>query len=603
MNAMTPRPSTRRWGGWFNNRPLFFKISSLVMVIFALLLMANSLVILQIKRSETVNALREVTVRSNLQLAEHLNRTITSLVEEMILLNRKLSESAAYYPARSQERAIEINRYINDLNTRNNNYQYLHSILIMQKGQPGFIYRGSDWNLTSQNELPDLTTDEGPLTTHWTGVISDRRYFSPHNAVESSIVSFITPFFPSGNRENVTILNLSADQLAQYLQAKANDPSTCMLIDCGDGSFITSGEQTDLVLDNKDFINVLHQSYTAGGQGMYHEWLLASSPIPATGWQVTTLYDTSQVSLGPSSFFWVMSCALLGLFLLLTAVVYIVVGMITRPLRKLTAIMREVTEDERFDRRFRVRYADEIGILAQGFNRMMDRIVALSEQAARDEEEKRRAEIRLMQMQIKPHFLYNALETARFLSDLRDPRASEMITDIAQFYKLSLSGVADRVTLEEELEQLEYYLKIQRIRYASCFQYELSVDPQALCCEIVKFTLQPIVENAIYHGIKPKLSPGRICLSAWRQEERLMLTIWDDGVGMHTEQLQQLRDKMQLASPPMGEKIGVYNVNRRLMLCYGPAYGLRYESEPNCFTCCTITIPAVEKGEMPCTSC
>jgi hypothetical protein len=181
-------------------------------------------------------------------------------------------------------------------------------------------------------------------------VIEDAGLFSQRGPRYKPDHFVYLPVLSYGSRENVTILNLSAERIARYLAGNV-DENTCILIDCGDGSYITSGPKADGLLQQESFMRELRAGYDASGSRVLPGRILSSAPIVAPGWHITTVYDTSKGN-GMAGFIQLLVFLLLALFVVLAGVVYVVVGMITKPLHKLTGMMAEVTGDEGYTARF-----------------------------------------------------------------------------------------------------------------------------------------------------------------------------------------------------------------------------------------------------------
>lgn len=231
----------------------------------------------------------------------------------------------------------------------------------------------------------------------------------------------------------------------------------------------------------------------------------------------------------------------------------------------------------------------EIQTLSDGFENMVGRLNQLIEQNRQEQISLRSAELALLQAQINPHFLYNTLDAIVWLIEMeKNEQAVEMVTSLSAFFRSSLSNGQDIITLREEEQQVRSYLEIQQVRYKDILQYEINIDPRLEKYKVPKLTLQPLVENALYHGIKLKRGQGHIIVTGRARGENIYLTVEDDGAGMTRERLQQVRSGIL-----HGERIGfgVATVHERLQLLFGPAYGLQIDSEPGIGTRVSVTIP------------
>jgi two-component system sensor histidine kinase YesM len=262
---------------------------------------------------------------------------------------------------------------------------------------------------------------------------------------------------------------------------------------------------------------------------------------------------------------------------------------IAKPIISLSKHMKHVNEGN-LDEHLEVNSRDEIGILASGFNMMMDRMKDLLVNIGVEQRKKREYELALIQAQIKPHFLYNTLDVIYTLSEMGRARDVQRTTKaLADFYRVALSNGRDQISLQEELNNVQDYLSIQRIRYSDVFNFEIDIQPEVLSCIIPKLTIQPLVENAIYHGLKTKGFFGELRIDAWREDDKVILKVKDDGVGISNERLQALIAAMKDQDKPVG--YGVSSVHQRIRLYFGEEYGLYITSREDLGTEITIELP------------
>jgi two-component system sensor histidine kinase YesM len=270
---------------------------------------------------------------------------------------------------------------------------------------------------------------------------------------------------------------------------------------------------------------------------------------------------------------------------------------VTRPLERLLNNVDQISQGK-FDVEIRVRGEDEIGRLGSGINRMQSEIENLLNQAIQREQNLKRAEIAALQAQINPHFIYNTLNTVRIMADLQNAAGiSHVVQALGRMLRLALSSRSDKVTVEEELRFLEDYFYILRVRYKGAINLIVEAqDERLLKCRMLKFILQPLIENAVLHGIEPHGVSGTIAVSFAAAGDRLQIRVRDDGVGIEPDRLAHLLDARDQAEPgasatQVSTGLGINNIHRRIKMVYGDGYGLSYESEPGQYTCVTITLP------------
>jgi two-component system, sensor histidine kinase YesM len=245
---------------------------------------------------------------------------------------------------------------------------------------------------------------------------------------------------------------------------------------------------------------------------------------------------------------------------------------------------------------------DEITELGMSFNIMIGKIRDLLETEKREQENLKKAELRALQAQINPHFLYNTLDTIIWMAEARKTdQIVELVSALSSFFRISLSKGRDWITIGEEIERTKSYLTIQKMRYRDIMDFRIEADEQVLNNTVLKLILQPLVENALYHGIKNKRGGGIIIVRArQKNENQILLEVEDNGIGFTPEKLKLLQAELSDDSGEINldSGFGIGNVNKRIRLYYGKEYGLSVQSEYNIGTCATLVIPARQGLEL-----
>lgn len=266
---------------------------------------------------------------------------------------------------------------------------------------------------------------------------------------------------------------------------------------------------------------------------------------------------------------------------------------ITVPIRRLSEATKQAGRGD-FAVRAQEDSDDELAVLNTSFNRMVERIGQLVEHIQLEQVMLRQTELKVLQAQINPHFLYNTLESIIWLAEAgKTEEVVMMVSSLSDFFRTTLSKGKDYITLQEEEKHIRSYLQIQKFRYNDILEYEIDIPSNLYQYRILKLTLQPLVENALYHGIKNKRGGGHIWVSAREEESEIVLCVKDDGIGMKQEQLFRVRELISKESLLEEELagFGLYNVNQRLQLNYGLQYGLKIESNYGEGTSILIAIP------------
>lgn len=267
---------------------------------------------------------------------------------------------------------------------------------------------------------------------------------------------------------------------------------------------------------------------------------------------------------------------------------------ITKPISNLCARVQAIGDGDLNAKTPIQAEAYEIQTLSDGFEDMVSRLNQQIEQNRQEQISLRSAELALLQAQINPHFLYNTLDAIVWLIEMeKNEQAVEMVTSLSGFFRSSLSKGRDIITLREEEQHVRSYLEIQKVRYKDILDYQIEMQPELEQYEIPKLTLQPLVENALYHGIKLKRGQGHIRVQGRLLEQEILLTVEDDGAGMSPQRLEQVRQglehRKQVTAAAVG--FGAATVHERLQLLFGPEYGLRITSEEGVGTRVEVRIP------------
>ena len=269
---------------------------------------------------------------------------------------------------------------------------------------------------------------------------------------------------------------------------------------------------------------------------------------------------------------------------------------ITAPMKKLDLAVRQLEKGaETAD--FDVDGPYEVEHLSHSVQSMISTMRHLMEDVIQQEEEKRRSELDVLQSQINPHFLYNTLDSVVWMTENgRTQEAVVMLTALARFFRISLSKGSNIIPIGDELEHARNYLTIQKMRYKNKFSVDISAEPGIEKLYTIKLIVQPILENAIYHGMEYADGDGEIHIRAFREGENAVIEVEDNGPGMSDETVQQLL-KPGRCSKAKGSGIGLRNVHQRIRLTFGAAYGLSIRSEPDNGTVVRICLPALEEED------
>lgn len=306
-------------------------------------------------------------------------------------------------------------------------------------------------------------------------------------------------------------------------------------------------------------------------------YLFSSVTNSTTGWSVVNVVEKNELS-EESKNIRLVSFGVAGVLLVMGFfLARIISKTITRPLKQLENTIAQVGEGERhiteeFD-------YSEVGRIGRKFKEMVNTNLELSEHLMAVKLNEREAELLLLQSQINPHFLYNTLDSLYFVAIMHgDDQMAEMVEALSNNFKLALNNGSKYITVADSVKWMQGYMKLQNMRYNNRFELFVDISREILQRETITFIFQPFIENAMYHGLEPKIGKGKISLRGWQEQNNMVFTIEDDGVGI--EDMSRLENGY-----------GVRNVIERIKLNYGEKYGVTFESSPGNGTKVTIVVP------------
>lgn len=299
----------------------------------------------------------------------------------------------------------------------------------------------------------------------------------------------------------------------------------------------------------------------------------------------------TQLNLEISRFMVMISIVMVIFLFTVMLVALMVTRGITKPVEDLVHVTEKISLGD-FSARSDVDTGDEIETLSEAVNEMTENLEEMVTTIKEDERRMRNTELRLLQEQINPHFLYNTLDTIVWLIESnRAEEAEDMVISLSSFFRLVLSHGLEYITIAEEERHIKSYLEIQQVRYKDILQYDIDIDKELYMYKILKLTLQPLVENALYHGIKYKRAMGVITVRGHEMDDNIVLTVSDDGVGMDEETLKNLQEEIKKSCQETSKGFGLANVNERIRMTFGPEYGITIDSKKGAGTIVTVRIP------------
>ena len=400
-------------------------------------------------------------------------------------------------------------------------------------------------------------------------------------------------FTGSGNREGVVFIDLNYSAISELCDQNSIGSKGYVFLLDQDGNVVYHPQQqqlyNELQTENIDLVMNTDKETLMDGSGD-NARIYTISRSEKTGWTVvgcTNVAELLKDSKKARSIYVLVAAILVVVALVLSN---FIARNITRPLQQLRDSMARVQEGDFGAAEVEVTSRNEVGSLTRSFNVMTSRIQELMKQNIYEQQQKRKSELKALQSQINPHFLYNTLDSIIWMAEgKKNEEVVVMTASLARLLRQSISNEEEQVPIGQEVEYARSYLTIQKMRYKDKLEFQIQVDAQIMGVPIIKLVLQPLIENAIYHGLKYKEGKGLLIVRGYREGENAVLQIRDNGAGMDEQTLSHIFEKHKVNYRSNG--VGVYNVQKRLQLYYGMDYGITYSSKQGDGTTASIVIP------------
>ena len=582
----------------------FSSIQSVIFATVAVLVLSAVVIVTGVSMKFTNTSIFENSSEYTHTIIQQMNQNIDSYIDYMENIAYLISSNEDVQDYLFDEKIDNEGRYriLNQFQTILDSRSDIRNVGIISKNGRMLINDGSK----SVNQDLDLNTQEwyatalekpnGPILTssHVQHIISGERPWV------ITLSRGIRDRSGSGEKEGVFFIDLNYSAISGLCdQSTVGTKGYAFILDAK-GNIVYHPQQqqlyNELQTENISLIMDTDEDTVLTGTGNDGK-LYSISRSEKTGWTVvdcTNVKELLSKSRQAQSVY------------VLTAIILVIVALlfsrfmarsITLPIQKLRDSMKKAQEGDFSVSDVVVDSKNEIGSLTKSFDVMTHRIHELMEQNVHEQEEKRKSELKALQSQINPHFLYNTLDSIIWLAEgKKNEEVVLMTASLARLLRQSISNEDEVVPIANEVEYARGYLTIQKMRYKDKLEFQIEVDSSILYIPLIKLVLQPIIENAIYHGLKYKESKGLLIVKGFMKDGNAVLQVIDDGVGMDEETLAHIYDKHKVNYHSNG--VGVYNVQKRLKLYYGEDYGITYTSELGKGTTATITIPGRQEGQI-----
>lgn len=585
---------------WRRNMFHFKSIRFAMLFSFSALIVVALLIFLIISLNYTEDTVLDNSIDYTTQLIEQVNTDIDSYINYMenistlITNNGDVNEYLFKEDLSQEERSKLYGGILTQFNTVMEARNDISNIAVISSIGKNVVNDGED-ELNENISLTELDWYRKAVTNQNGTSLSSSHV---QNVIKSNYKWVVTlckyiknPYDNSAT--GIFFIDLNYSVISNLCENNSLGEKGFVFILDQDGNIIYHPQQqllyTGLKTERIDEVMNSNKNYFVTKEGERSK-LYTISTSEKTGWTVVGAVYTSELikNKAQTQILYILAAAMLLIAAMLISA--FIASEITRPIKKLKESMKEVEQGRFANANIKYIADNEIGSLGKSFNIMTTEIQNLMEENIYEQKQKRKSELKALQSQINPHFLYNTLDAIIWMAEGNKTReVVQMTSSLAKLLRQSISNENEVLTIAQEIDYIKSYLTIQKMRYKDKLEFEIEVDKDIYNEEIVKLVIQPIVENAIYHGIKFKDTKCLLQIKGYSSFNNIIIKVIDNGVGMSEEAMTHIFDKHKVNYKSNG--VGVYNVQMRIQLYYGKNYGIHYESKLGEGTIATITIP------------
>lgn len=446
----------------------------------------------------------------------------------------------------------------------------------------------------------------------WIGLVHDP--FS--NRSQKQFIPIIRPVYNEFNSEIIgwTYVEISSGLFTDYLAAYPLPEDSMLYLTIGEKNYVfQSGGFQETSIPYTNSVEMKKSSSLSKGSEVLsvtakngESRILIKQPVEGMkGWYLSQVLSKEQFRQQNHLYTLLIIGICLAILSLGVLLAFLLNKMIMEPIHRLSNTIKNISAGD-FSRDETIEWNHELGQIGHGINNMSENIVTLMEKRVTDEQQKKDLEYQILQSQINPHFLYNTLNSIKWMATIQNANGiADMTTALARLLKNVSKGTTSKISLKEELSLVKDYFLIQQYRYGGSVTIDYCIESEDLYdCEILRFTLQPIIENALFHGIEPKGKNGKIVVSAQAidvsSKKALKIVITDNGIGMTEDAIKEVlhKDSDTQNKTEFFRHVGISNVNKRIRYDYGSEYGITITSTPGEFTAMTILMPYMLHSEI-----
>lgn len=488
---------------------------------------------------------------------------------------------------------IDVDEEIDSVYLRNS--EIIESILVdMNHGEVSFFRSPHQVRNTSFSYESYFTDYQGSKEGYYWRNIHLDEVFEQGSEV---ITLFKLLGTEASESQGIILFNLNSEFLKEILNQPLMDQEGYITLISPEGNIHSKQVNEKYQVDRDEWLQIYQfaeeRGQTTLKSNQAENLIVSYDTIGINNWKVAAVIPQSSLNSKVDSIKYITLILIVILIILAMFLTSITGKFISKPIEKLGNEMNS-WDNQKPVIPVESSGPKEVRNIQRSFNDLLDRINRLMEDIKIEQEDKRQLELAVIHAQINPHFLYNTLYSIKELSDMgRNKDASSMISALSGFYRIGLSGGREIITIEEEIEHIKHYLYMEELRYGDQFSYKIDVNPAINSYEIVKVTLQPIIENAIYHGVKQSRGMGLITIKGFEVDGDICFEVTDNGPGIQREKLQQINEEInaprEIRKTHIG--VGIKSVRDRIKLYFGNSNGLKITSSHDGGVCVTITIP------------
>lgn len=486
----------------------------------------------------------------------------------------------------------------------NNNHSnmYIQRIIVTDSNFTRMLQVGSTVTQTApvnMDRLPDLFKSNGDKPDTWNKIISDP--FATGRVIKTNTIPLIRPIYQSSSKRIIGYIYMQVNTaiITDRLKSFSTEPDSKLYFTIGDSTYQI--ENTNFIKISSDFVRKEQISSDALNDEktrLYeitdkdgNERKLISYPVGRTSMVLSQTFPNQRIMQQRSIFQRLIFIVCIGVVLIGMLFTLYLNQIINSPVKKLRKKLASISKGD-FSYSPEIEWNNEFGDVGRGINDLSRNVVVLMENLLADEKKKNELEYKMLLNQISPHFLYNTLESIKWMAIIQNATGiAEMTQALSRLLKIICKDESKLVPLKNEISFLDDYFLIQQYRYGGSITFKKDIDNDVTDVLIPKFSLQPVLENAIFHGIEPNGGVGTIYLEAHRKGETVEISLTDDGVGMDEQTIAKIFSGKEEEQPGILRQLGIFNVHKRIQYEFGEHFGLSIASKPGEFTKVTVKIP------------